>query len=170
MQCLRLTLYDSADRASDLEEQAIDLNDACYPLLMGIHSLSLSLSLLDMHACIYTCITHTHMLACSHMHIINKFSSVQLYVKLQQCDFRTNFKLTVDLNPFEGTLAARNQLSGVSHRDSFCLSTELTYTFTRFFPTDCGKGPAPHPHSLQTLLQPSKQLWRAGCGPPSKPK
>ena len=68
MQCLRLTLYDSADRASDLEEQAIDLNDACYPLLMGIHSLSLSLSLswTCMHAYIHASHTRTH--ACMHTH------------------------------------------------------------------------------------------------------
>ena len=66
MQCLRLTLYNSADRPSDLEEQAIDLNDACYPLLMGINSLSLSVSWTRMHAYMHASHTRTH--ACMHMH------------------------------------------------------------------------------------------------------
>ena len=39
--------------------------------------------------------THTHALACSHTHMTNKLSSVQLYVKLQQCDFRPSSKLRV---------------------------------------------------------------------------
>ena len=79
MQCLRLTLYDSADRASDLEEQAIDLNDACYPLLMGIHSLSLSLSL--GHACMHIYMHHTHTHACLLTHAYHK----QIFLSTAVC-------------------------------------------------------------------------------------
>ena len=77
LQCLRVTLHDSADRASELKEQAIDLHDACYPLLMGMNLYT------HVYACVYPC---------SHRHIhLAVFLSIHLYVKLQPDNFRTVF-------------------------------------------------------------------------------
>ena len=55
-------------------------------------------------------------------------------------------------------------------RSSSAPSPEQTSTFTPSFPqpSHCGAG-CPCRHSLPTPTQPSKQLWRPGHGPLSKP-
>ena len=148
-----------------------------------------------MYACIFACITHTHTRthSCMHMHThththaclltytYDKLSSVQLYVKLQQCDFRPNSKLRVYIYLKTSTVHLTwTLLRGHWQQEtSFPRSaTEAPFASVQnwpalsllFFLSDCGKGSAPQPHSPQTLLQPSKQLWRAGCGPLSKPE